>query len=151
MSEEINKNFKGLYDTSKTTFITDRTEPTRFYEPEAKTPRIKNVSYSINFDKKELYKAIKDLQQKVEQLEKENKELNRMCELYGQSLYNADLTKAEKKVEQLENIRKKAIDYMKENCDIITIDKGWIIRSELTTTGLGKLFKILNKGGNNGK
>ena len=49
-------------------------------------------------------------------------------------------------IEQLENIRKEAIEYMKENCDIITIDKGWIIRSELTTTGLGKLFKILNKG-----
>ncbi len=51
-----------------------------------------------------------------------------------------------KYVEQLENIRKEAVDYMKENCDIITIDRGWIIRSELTTTGLGKLFKILNKG-----
>ena len=47
---------------------------------------------------------------------------------------------------RLENIRKEAIEFMKENCDIITIDKGWIIRSELTTTGLGKLFKILNKG-----
>jgi hypothetical protein len=57
----------------------------------------------------------------------------------------------EQKVEQLENIRKEAIEYMKENCDIITIDKGWIIRSELTTTGLGKLFKILNKGDNNVK
>lgn len=52
----------------------------------------------------------------------------------------------QQKVKQLENIRKEAIEYMKENCDIITIDKGWIIRSELTTTGLGKLFKILNKG-----
>lgn len=52
----------------------------------------------------------------------------------------------QQKVEQLENMRKEAVDYMKENCDIITIDKGWIIRSELTTTGLGKLFKILNKG-----
>ena len=57
----------------------------------------------------------------------------------------------QQKVEQLENIRKEAIEFMKENCDIITIDKGWIIRSELTTTGLGKLFKILNKGDNNGK
>lgn len=74
MSEKINKNFKGLYDTSKTTFITDRTEPTHFYEPEVKTPRIKNVSYSINFDKKELYKQIEDLQQKVEQLENIRKE-----------------------------------------------------------------------------
>lgn len=52
----------------------------------------------------------------------------------------------QQKVEQLENIKKEAIEFMKENCDIITIDKGWIIRSELTTTGLGKLFKILNKG-----
>ena len=52
----------------------------------------------------------------------------------------------QQKVEQLENIRREAIEFMKENCDIITIDKGWIIRSELTTTGLGKLFKILNKG-----
>ncbi len=58
----------------------------------------------------------------------------------------ADKMELEKQVEQLENIRKEAIEYMKENCDIITIDKGWIIISELTTTGLGKLFKILNKG-----
>ena len=57
----------------------------------------------------------------------------------------------QQKVEQLENIRKEAIEFMKENCNIITIDKGWIIRSELTTTGLGKLFKILNKGDNNVK
>ena len=61
-------------------------------------------------EKRILLDYITILQQKVEQLEKENKELNRMCELYGQSLYNADLTKAEKKVEQLENIRKEAID-----------------------------------------
>ena len=40
----------------------------------------------------------------------------------------------------------KAIEFMKENCDIITLNNGWIIRSELTTTGLGELFKIL-KGG----
>lgn len=65
----------------------------------------------LHYEKELAYKAIKDLQQKVEQLEKENKELNRMCELYGQSLYNADLTKAEKRVEQLENIIKEATDY----------------------------------------
>ena len=52
----------------------------------------------------------------------------------------------QQKVEQLENMRKEATEFMKENCDIITTYKGWIIRSELTTTGLGKLFKILNKG-----
>ena len=59
-----------------------------------------------------------------------------------------ELKKIEKRLEQLENIRKEAIDFMKENCDIITFDKGWLVRSELTTTGLGKLFKILNKGDN---
>ena len=59
---------------------------------------------------------------------------------------NEQIEDLQQKVKQLENIRKEAIEYMKENCDIITIDKGWIIRSELTTTGLGKLFKILNKG-----
>lgn len=67
--------------------------------------------------------------------------------LYESTLKDLDI--AEKNKIELENIRKDAIEYMKENCDIITIDKGWIIRSELTTTGLGKLFKILNKGDKN--
>lgn len=66
-----------------------------------------------------------------------------LTDLYNLKIY---ITSLQQKVEQLENIRKEAIEFMKENCDIITIDKGWIIRSELTTTGLGKLFKILNKG-----
>ena len=65
--------------------------------------------------------------------------------------YEDEIKDLQQKVEQLENIRKEAIEFMKENCNIITIDKGWIIRSELTTTGLGKLFKILNKGDNNVK
>lgn len=51
------------------------------------------------------------LQQKVEQLEKENKELNRMCELYSQSLYNADLTKAESEIERLNNTLKDIKEY----------------------------------------
>lgn len=63
MSEEINNKFKGLYDTSKTSFITDKTEPTHFYEPEVKTARIKNMHYSINFDKKELLKQVEQLRQ----------------------------------------------------------------------------------------
>ena len=119
MSEKINKNFKGLYDTSKTTFITDRTEPTRFYEPEVKTPRIKNVSYSINFDKKELYKQIDDLQQKVE---------------------------------QLENIRKEAIEYvLKNKLYGFKYDDEELF--EITTDKKAKddLLNILNKGDNNGK
>ena len=61
-----------------------------------------------------------DLQQKVEQLEKENKELRQpqvfidcedMEERYGRDLYE-DYLKG--KIEQLENIRKEAIDYIKK-------------------------------------
>lgn len=58
----------------------------------------------LKYEKKLAYKAIKDLQEKVEQLDKENKELNRMCEIYSQSLYNADLKKAEQEVDRLNNI-----------------------------------------------
>ena len=87
---------------------------------------------------------IRNLQQKVEQLEKENKELNRMCELYSQSLYNADLTKAEKKVEQLENIRKEAIELIKKyqrKDEFLNLNE-WQTRD---------LLNILNKGDNNVK
>ena len=101
-------------------------------------------------------KEIKVLQQKVEQLEKENEQLRTQVNAYENP---DDLTlfymwldeKAKDKIKQLENIRKEAIEFMKENCDIITIDEGWIIRCELTTTGLGRLFKILNEGDNNGR
>ena len=147
--------------------------------------------------KKSLNEQIEDLQQKVEQLEKENEKLKHKLndiafgddsELALRFLRKIDYVdfdekrkvyinkhnnepflwkdeqekdyylkdeelneytqQLEYKVEQLENMRKEAIEFMKENCDIITIDRGWIIRSELTTTGLGKLFKILNKGDN---
>ena len=194
MSEEINKNFKGLYDTSKTTFITDRTEPTRFYEPEVKTPRIKNVSYSINFDKKELYKQIDDLQQKVKQLEneneylkmstpeqnmehfrivnenkrkidmlrKENHQLEKEVNKYQKELEKADsiiqscifqgkqeskisFRKCLNRLEQLENIRKEAIEYMKEFIFeplLINEDRKLIMFNE----NLKNFENILNKG-----
>lgn len=71
-------------------------------------------------------------------------ERDKYIHLYESTLKDLDI--AVKNKIELENIRKEAIEFMKENCDIITIDMGWIIRSELTTTGLGKLFKILNKG-----
>lgn len=82
-----------------------------------------------------LCRFIEHLQQKVEQLEKENKELNRMCELYGQSLYNADLTKAEKRVEQLENIIKEAREYIN---DVTVFDGSYMVSEDL--------LNILNKG-----
>lgn len=92
---------------------------------EIKETYIRMLSHTIHYDCcydadadndfEKISDYITSLQQKVEQLEKENKELNRFCKLYVQSLYNADLTKAEKRVEQLENIRKEAIKYMLKN------------------------------------
>lgn len=38
-----------------------------------------------------------------EDLEKENNELSKMCELYSKSLYNADLKRAEKELDQHKN------------------------------------------------
>ena len=94
--------------------------------------------------------GIVDLQQKVEQLEKENKELRdenkRIFQnvnddelLISNAMNYAELKKTEKKVEQLENIRKEAIDYLKDwqsfphtNCT--------------THNELKNLLNILNKG-----
>lgn len=80
------------------------------------------------------------MSEEIENIIEESLSPDRYC------LVHNYIVSLQQKVEQLENMRKEAVDYMKENCDIITIDRGWIIRSELTTTGLGKLFKILNKG-----
>ena len=100
----------------------------------------------------EQVKIIEDLQQKVEQLEKENKELRdenkRIFQnvnddelLISNAMNYAELKKAEKKVEQLENIRKEAIEYLKKReydnyscsvCSVISDD----------------LLNILNKGDN---
>ena len=81
----------------------------------------------LKYEKKLAYKAIKYLQEKVEQLEKENeatlknygnlvkewkqlekenKELTKVCELYIQTIYNEGL----KKVEQLEKYVNKVIN-----------------------------------------
>ena len=78
--------------------------------------------------KKSLNEQIEDLQQKVEQLEKENKELRdenkRIFQnvnddelLISNAMNYAELKKVEKKVEQLENIRKEAIEYVQEKAD----------------------------------
>ena len=99
---------------------------------------IDNMSLDVQDDFEIICKYITSLQQKVEQLEKENEKLKYLVD--DSHTMKAFIVE-HNKVEQLENIRKEAIEFMKENCDIITIDKGWIIRSELTTTGLGKLFK----------
>lgn len=42
---------------------------------------------------------------KMKELQQENQDLKRMCELYGESLYNADLTKCKARID-------KAIEYI---------------------------------------
>lgn len=62
----MNNKFKGLYDTEGTSFISDKVEPINYYEPTIKTAKIQNHTYSINFDKTELYKEIENLQQELQ-------------------------------------------------------------------------------------
>lgn len=50
----------------------------------------------------------------ITNLQKENEELNRMCEIYSQSLYNADLKKAEQEVDRLNNIINELEKYLEE-------------------------------------
>lgn len=81
---------------------------------------------------------------KMKELQEENEKLKDLCDKYEEEHsttfeYWKHLVK-----EDYKSRNEKAIEFMKENCDIITFNNGWIIRSELTTTGLGKLFKILN-------
>ena len=81
---------------------------------------------------------------KMKELQEENEKLKDLCDKYEEEHsttfeYWKHLVK-----EDYTSRNEKAIEFMKENCDIITFNNGWIIRSELTTTGLGKLFKILN-------
>ena len=111
----------------------------------------------------EFYEKIATLQQKVEQLEKENKELRdenkRIFQnvnddelLISNAMNYAELKKAEKKVEQLENIRKEAIEYVENNKETREHYEPYgtpMGNPNYTTThifGYYELLDILNKG-----
>ena len=91
----------------------------------------------IQEEQKRLYKRAEENDIKL--LKEENKKLKELCDKYEEE-HKTTFIEWQKDIKA----NKKAIEFMKENCDIITLNNGWIIRSELTTTGLGKLFKILN-------
>ena len=62
------------------------------------------------------------LEQENKQLKEENKELNKVCKLYGQSLYNADLTKMKSILTELEEWLKRHINSYEER---IKLGKGY--------------------------
>ncbi len=106
------------------------------------------------------YKKTYDLQQKVEQLEKENKELKEENKrifqnvnddelLISNAMNYAELKKAEKRVEQLENIRKEAIEYIENNWITYNDSKDFTEFNEelpVFIKEINILLNILNKG-----
>ena len=109
----MNNKFKGLYDTEKTTFITDKTEPINYYEPTIKTTGVQNHTYSINFDKTELYKEIEKLQQELKRKDKEIKHLKSELECYENGLYfSSEVEELQDKLDRKDNIIKSLISYL---------------------------------------
>ena len=124
---------------------------------------ILDVKDSLNETPKNMYKYNKitlnlnefeEILDYIEQLEKENKELRdenkRIFQnvnddelLISNAMNYAELKKTEKKVEQLENIRKEAIKLLKK-CGIV--DEKGNFNAYLDTIELKDLLDILNKG-----
>lgn len=100
---------------------------------------------------------ITNLQQKVEQLEKENEHLRTQVNAYENP---NDLTlfymwldeKAKDKIKQLENIRKEAIEYIYKHIQEYDVDGTFTNLDEFDFIASPQtLLNILNKGDNNGK
>ena len=89
--------------------------------------RIKIIYPGQILDYVDTKEHLQELFDYITNLEEEIKELNRMCEIYSKSLYNADLTKAENKID-------KAIECIKI-CGINkdTPDNDIVIRKVLKT------------------
>ena len=94
-------------------------------------------------------KLIKDLQQKVEQLEKENIKQKEIIENLTTMTVCGDKKQikntAQYKLEQLENIRKEVIEYIKDNA---CYSEGHC-KCSFSQMALDNLLNILNKGENN--
>lgn len=106
------------------------------------------ISFSQFGIAKEILDLVDNQQQKIERLEKENKELKQpqvfidcenMEERYGRDLYEDYL---KEKIEQLENIKKEAIEYIKENSKSYSLPN---TIKDMRYIDFYKLLDILNK------
>ena len=68
--------------------------------------------------------ATKQLVDYITNLQQENQDLSRMCELYGKSLYNAELTDYKSRIEKAVEIFKDTNVDMPSTLLIETIDNG---------------------------
>ena len=118
-------------------------------------------AYYIANDIDKILSYITSLQQKVEQLEKENEQLRTQVNTYENP---DDLTlfymwldeKAKDKIKQLENIRKEAIKIIEEDIlgkkiENVNWDYDECYYSDMPVERIKPLLNILNKGDNNGK
>ena len=108
-------------------------------------PKEEQTGYRMLPDIFYIQKEVHKLQQKVEQLEKENEKLKYLAD--DSKTMKAFIVE-HKKVEQLENIRKEAIKLLKK-CGIV--DEKGNFNAYLDTIELKDLLNILNKGDNNVK
>ena len=102
-------------------------------------PKEEQTGYRMLPDIFYIQKEVRNLQQKVEQLEKENEKLKYLAD--DSKTMKAFIVE-HKKVEQLENIRKEAIEYIEgfyypDERQLTHEFDGW---------NLAKLYDILNKG-----
>ena len=90
-----------------------------------------------------------NLAEELEKERKKNKELEEKIKHYEKTITFGDYVEELNTLIDYKYRIDKAIEYMKEYCDIIETDKGYFIRSELTLYGLGDLLNILKGSDNN--
>jgi len=131
MSEEIKELHIKTYD-----------EWLKYYKNATKEQVIEDLTRDVQYFA-DAVKDIGDLQQKVEQLEKENEKLKYLVD--DSNIIKAFIVE-HNKVEQLENIRKEAIKIIKKQMPICIMPNNTLIHGAEKAKVLENLLNILNKG-----
>ena len=112
-------------------------------------PKEEQTGYRMLPDIFYIQKEVRNLQQKVEQLEKENEKLKYLAD--DSNTMKAFIVE-HNKAEQLENIRKEAIEYVYKHIQEYDVDGTFTNLDEFDFIASPQaLLNILNKGDNNGK